>query len=362
MNPWLTTWHFQLAACLVFSVVFNGNFANANALEQFERDGHIKIAVSVHPESGVVPGQKAQLIIEIATDTWFTGGTRISPPEVPGLVILQNEQFASNATEVRNGTTWVTQRWTIDVFPQREGEHTIQPARLRIKTRSDDGKDIEGDLFTPLTKLNAVIPSALIGIEHWVAAPEFVVDQSLDGNPEALQVGDALTRTVTIDATDVMPMMLPEVTSIKPSGMSVYPAPPVLNSSNNRGSQIATRIQTTSYMAEQAGKYSIPAQEFFWWDTTAGKLKIISLPEIKLNVSGDAVKSASGKSVSAKAIGYGAGALIVISVLLFWAYKLLRSMPWGKARAALERLLLWVKALRKPALPVHLNPGSNAGD
>ena len=228
MKPWLTTWHFQLAACLVFSVVFNGNFANANALEQFERDGHIKIAVSVHPESGVVPGQKTQLIIEIATDTWFTGGTRISPPEVPGLVILQNEQFASNATEVRNGTTWVTQRWTIDVFPQWEGEHTIQPARLRIKTRSGDGKDIEGDLFTPLIKLNAVLPSALIGIEHWVAAPEFVVVQSLDGNPEALQVGDALTRTVTIDATDVI------VEDYLPTNMSFVSSPDFVNDGTGR--------------------------------------------------------------------------------------------------------------------------------
>jgi len=50
-----------------------------------------------------VPGQKVTLTLEIATDRWFAGGTRIGIPEVPGLVILQTEQFASNASETHNG-------------------------------------------------------------------------------------------------------------------------------------------------------------------------------------------------------------------------------------------------------------------
>ena len=51
--------------------------------------------------------------------TWFTGGTRIRLPEVPGLVILQTEQFASNASERRGDQNWVLQRWTLDVYAQR---------------------------------------------------------------------------------------------------------------------------------------------------------------------------------------------------------------------------------------------------
>jgi len=104
----------------------------ASSLEELQTQKRLTLASEVQPSQGLVPGQKARLLVEIATDRWFTGGTRIRIPEVPGLVILQTEQFASNASESRRGQSWVVQRWTLDVYAQRPGDFRIPAMRLDV--------------------------------------------------------------------------------------------------------------------------------------------------------------------------------------------------------------------------------------
>ena len=83
-----------LVQCLsVLATVYSAATA-ANPLAELQASGHLRIDSALTPSEGIVPGQRVQLTIKIATDTWFTGGTRIGIPEVPGLVILQTEQFA----------------------------------------------------------------------------------------------------------------------------------------------------------------------------------------------------------------------------------------------------------------------------
>ena len=60
--------------------------------------GDLTVSTALSPPTDIVPGQHLRLLIEVATTRWFTGGTRIDIPEVPGLVVLQTEQFASNAS------------------------------------------------------------------------------------------------------------------------------------------------------------------------------------------------------------------------------------------------------------------------
>ena len=108
--------------------------ATATTLEDLQAAGHLEVTASIRPDGTLVPGQKLSLILEVATDRWFSGGTRIRIPEVPGLVIVQTEQFASNASENRRGQSWVVQRWTLDVYPQRAGEFSIPPLRLQVQT------------------------------------------------------------------------------------------------------------------------------------------------------------------------------------------------------------------------------------
>ena len=135
----------------------------STSLDDLLAAGRLQVDSRLTPTDKLVPGQRARLTLKIATDRWFAGGTRIAIPEVPGLVILQVEQFASNASENRGGTSWVVQRWTLDVYPQRAGDFRIPPITLSARVNTEDG-DVEGELQAPAVLFTVSLQNFLIDI------------------------------------------------------------------------------------------------------------------------------------------------------------------------------------------------------
>ena len=352
---WLQT---LLSRTLIAAIALLALSANAADLQRLVDNGHLTVSTFVRPDDAVVPGQKAQLIVEIATDSWFSGGTRITVPEVPGLVILQNEAFASNATEVRDGKTWVLQRWTLDVFPQRAGEFRIPALKMRLKVNAGREGDIEGELFAPATPFQSIRPAALETAASWVAAPEFTVEQQFDRALDSLQVGDAFERQITFDATDTMAMMLPVATSEEIDGLAAYPAPPQLEDRNNRGETRAQRVQTISYVAEQPGEFVLPAQEYFWWNTAANKLEIVELPAQAVAVGGvrQTKEDTAATPRSNQRLLTASAALLALVVMAVLLVKLLPRLPWHRLAHGLRLACDKLAELRRPALPDRLNP------
>ena len=152
--------------------------AATDDIEALVTAGQLQIDAKLTPAGLVVPGQKLTLTLKIATDRWFSGGTRIKLPEVPGLVILQTEQFASNASERRGSQNWVIQRWTLDVYPQRTGDFSIPPISAQLKVNGGDG-DVEGTLTSPPVNVTVSLPESLADVAQWVATPDFTAEQQL---------------------------------------------------------------------------------------------------------------------------------------------------------------------------------------
>ncbi len=330
------------------------------SVAELQAQGRLQINSAVSPTGQLVPGQKTLLTLEIATDRWFGGGTRIAIPEVPGLVILQTEQFASNASENRNGQSWVIQRWNLDIYPQRAGEFSIPPIELSLTVNAGASENVEGKLNSPPTAFSVVIPPALQQAQDWVASPRFTVSQQFDRSLEDLQPGDAFERTIEFEADDVMAMMLPEVAVQKIPGMGVYPSPPVLQNSNNRGQSLAKRSQSISYIVEAQGQYKLPAMEFFWWDTTGGSLQLLSLPETSITVGAGIAQDEQPAQRSTRLWLLLAAGVVIVGALLWLTRQLWRRLPLARVKAALLDLRRSWQAMRQPALPEHLNPGSNA--
>ncbi|MEH6586964.1 MAG: BatD family protein [Halioglobus sp.] len=336
----------------------------ADELDTLLQEGKLTIASELAGQGMLVPGQRAQLILEIATSTWFTSGTRIRIPEVPGLVILQTEQFASNASESRAGQTWVVQRWSLDVYPQRPGSFTLPPIALSIEVSAGDQGNVRGQAFSPALDFTVDLPPALEQAGFWVAAPRFSVEQRLDKRTDQLRPGDAFERRIEFIADDVQAMMLPEVSVERQAGLAAYPAPALLENSNNRGQASGSRVQIISYVAEQSGSYLLPGQDFFWWDTSAEELRVLSIEPVEVLVTGDAISKADSNRDSLnrrETLTLILAALVI--ALLFWLLQ--RYRPWQALPLVLAPAqTLWgrLQKLRKPALAQKLNPDSSAGD
>jgi hypothetical protein len=334
-------------------------------LQSLVNAGKLSVSSRISGSGQVVPGQRAELTLEVATSTWFTGGTRIRIPEVPGLVILQTEQFAANASETRNGKSWVLQRWTLDVYPQRAGDFTLPAIALSLNVNGGERGSLTGELLSQPLDFSVQMPAALAQADFWVASPTFSVAQSLDRETGALEPGDAFERRIVFKADDVQAMMLPAFKAERLPGLAAYPAPPELTNSNNRGQTTASRVQTISYVAEAPGDYVLPATDFFWWNTRKQVLEVLTLPALDVHVKGVHVSSeaAAAKQLDKERV-MTVTAATLLALLLLWL--LFRYRPWGVVYRHLEApvtsLRQSLRNLRRPALPERLNPDNNAED
>ncbi len=316
----------------------------------------LELGTSLAPAEPVVPGQRVSLYIDVATDRWFAGGTRIQVPEVPGLIVLQTQSFASNSSELRSGQNWVIQRWSLDVYATRAGSFSTGPIPLDIEVSTEDGV-ARGRVLAPAVTLQAQQPPG-VATSNWVASPEFSASQSLDPETTQLKPGDAISRRILLEASDVLDKMLPAVTDSDRPGLAAYPQPPRLSMQSNRGDVSARREQVITYVAEQAGDYTLPAYEFAWWDTAAGRLRMVTLDAVSLTVSGaapapDTPSAASPLRNALPALALALGLLLV--GLAAW-----RWLPWRPlAQGAMAGLRAGQAAWRRwraPGLPSRLNP------
>lgn len=350
---------------LCLALLVPGQVTGQDALQDLVTAGELTLDSSLDSAQALVPGQRALLTIEVATSSWFTGGTRIRIPEVTGLVILQTEQFAANASENRQGKTWVVQRWTLDVYPQRDGDFTIPPITVTLNVNAGQTGSVGGDALAPAITFSVETPQVLEQADFWVASPAFSVSQSVDRDTSTLQPGDAFERRITFESADLQAMMLPEFTARDRPGLAAYPAPPQLENSSNRGETTARRVQTISYVAEAPGSHLLPATDFFWWNTRSAKLEVVSLPAIEVTVAGQEARTEAANTALPRREAIIVGIAGAAATLL-GAWLLLRYRPWRPLYRRLQRpldtLSQLFKNLRRPALPERLNPDSNAAD
>jgi len=344
-------------AWLLALAIASASPALGASLAELAAAGRVRIDSAIAPGDRIVPGQRIALTVQIATDTWFSGGSRIRIPEVPGVVIVQSEQFAANASETRDGKPWVIQRWTLDVFPQRAGEFTVGPLPVAVRVNTGDGGEAAGELLAPARTFNVALPKSLAGIEQWVASPAFTVSQRFDRSLASLAVGDAFEQEIRFEATDVLAMMLPEVSAPRQPGLAAYPAPPQLDTRVNRGQILASRSVRISYVVERPGQFLLPARDVYWWNTQRAELSVVSVPETRIDVAGGAPQDGFPYAPGGDLRTWLLPALALALLLAGVGAARFREHLWPARRLSLQVRRL--RGLFKPALPTRLNPGSS---
>lgn len=279
----------KLLALLIVFACSNMVWADqSQTLKPLLNSGQLAVKTWLQPGVDIVVSQQVLLNIEVATSTWFAGGTKIGLFDIDGVVVLRREKFANNSTRREAGQTWVVQVWTVALYPQRAAKFTVPEIELTLFIADGNGGKIEGKTTTSELQFSAVIPKPLAEQRQWVATSSLTVEQSINRDIKTLSVGDALVRTIDIKADDIAAMMLPTVTARTYEGLAVYDKLPKIEDSVNRGSYLASRRQELTYVAEQQGEYILPAQTFYWWDTTSNTVKIEELSQLVVTVGGAA--------------------------------------------------------------------------
>jgi len=328
----------------------------AGSIAELMAADRLRVITTLEPDGALVPGQRALLTVTVATDRWFTGGTRVTLPEVQGLTILEASQFAHNSSKREGANTWVLQHWRYEVYGHREGRFVIPSPRVHVEVSVEGPDVVAGELAAPPVAVSVQTPAELALVGEWVAAPHFAVTESFDRPLDQLQVGDVLVREVLLTATDTPAMLLPPVQFESAAGLATYPSTPVLENTRNRGQLDARRQEKVSYVIETAGEHHLPALRFSWWDTETGLARTILLPARQFKVA--------ERAEGAAAVGVRSpGGLLIISAIL-GALLVARWQP--------EPLLRWLSRMQQDAararatfwrpLPKELNPRPDPAD
>ncbi len=230
--------------------------------------------------------EQIKLYIEVSTPTWFAGGTDIGYIDLPQAIVRQNNQLATNYTVREKGQTWSKQRWEIPLFPQQVGLFTLPSIPISVTVSDENRAKLTLNFDTPSLSFNAVVPTELRdSANEWFSATQANIQETWQQSSAELQVGDSVTRNVTVQARDSLSIFLPEAHSSDANdAYQTYSAPNKLTDQQERGDYIASRTESRTYVIQKGGEIVFPSVHVQWWNSETASVEELVLPERRLVV------------------------------------------------------------------------------
>ena len=305
----------------------------------------VRVDARLQPAAPYQVGSTLRLEVDLLTSTWFTQAPLPAPLDLPGTLITPPNGQADSLTLNIDGSTWFGLRLNYLISPTAPGQYEIPALPFSLNL---------GQAAAPINVSTRALSFTVSGEAaagnqgNQLVASQVRMSQQIKQSAEPLKVGDRVTRQVRIEADGAQAMLIPPVEFSDIPGLKRYPQPPAVSTlSNGRGSiDGGVRIDSVSYVVEQAGDYSLPAVELHWLDNHSQNEQTSHVPAIEF----EALRSVGYQlpfSLEADLEKLGRGRLIKISppLLLFMASAVLLGLLSYLSRHRLHeewlRLLRW---------------------
>jgi len=120
--------------------------------------------------------------------------------------------------------------------------------------------------------------------ETWLPATNFILKESWNQPLDNIQVGDSITRTISIKATGLTTAQIPLIFSPSINGIKLYPEQPDLYDLASDNGIIAKYTQTIALVPTQAGTISLPEISYTWFDLISQKVKTSRIEAKELSI------------------------------------------------------------------------------
>ena len=240
----------------------------------------IFIEVEAEPKSPYVQAEviyTVRLFLSVATSN-----ASLSEPGISGAnVVIERLGEGSNFQINRRGKRYNVVERKYAIYPQLSGTMTIGPVMFQGQINRNAFSLI--DPFGPQPK-TVIERSMSITLDvksvpdqfpggHWIPAKKLVLTESWSQDPPVFQVGEPLTRTLSLVALGQTASQLPELPDWVPDDFKQYPDQPSLNDSNNNKGIKASRQEKVAIIPNKAGEYVLPEISVPWWNTNTNKLE-----------------------------------------------------------------------------------------
>ena len=215
--------------------------------------------------------------------------TELDMPETVIQLIGSPNQYERLIDGVRYGV--YEMRYVI--FPQRSGPLEIPDILFRGEVTDGSSNFVFRNLNTQ--RVTAYIEGMTIDVkerpvaaqneENWLPATSITLEESWDRDISELQVGETITRTITMVAEGLDGAVLPPFSPEEIKGANLYPEPPEIERTFVEGRIVGTRIETTSIVPTQAGIIDIPPLSVPWWDINTDEIRYTTIAPSSLSVA-----------------------------------------------------------------------------
>jgi len=254
----------------------------------------IVLRASVTPAE-VWVGQRAILRIEVLGREGWAQIKRLGDFEVPGTYVLRTQSQGTRLQETIAGTAYTGQQYELSLYPQRAGRITIPalPVDVMVKVWGVNAQETRHAATIPPTPFTCKVPPGAEGVHGLISTTRCTATQSWTPEILDVNVGDAIKRTIEMQASDVSGMAFAPMQHPATEGVGIYPGEPTVEDATDRGTLTGKRIESVTYVCERAGTIEIPAVTVSWWDVGVQQLKRIELPGQTLTIVGEVTAPAT---------------------------------------------------------------------
>jgi hypothetical protein len=119
----------------------------------------------------------------------------------------------------------------------------------------------------------------------WMPARSVSLSESWSPDPTRSQLGDSLTRTLSMRVEGLSSAQLPPLPATEVSALRRYPDQPQLSNQVSERGLIGIREEREALVPTRPGAIDIPALDLVWWNTLEDHLEHSALPARALQVS-----------------------------------------------------------------------------
>lgn len=218
-------------------------------------------------------------------------------------------------SQIINGQTIRELVFKYALFPQKSGKMTVPAAKFRgfyltKDSRNDPfGRFFNDDVFLAgfgmtdvfATKNPIYLSTKPIEIEvkpaidgtngWWLPAQDVKLHAEFEPNKPDFKVGEAVTRTIYLQATGVIDSQLPEIKFAQMRGLKQYPEKPEVTMKVQDGQVVSTEKIANVYIPGKSGEITLPAISVPWFNVKTNQMETARIPEQKVIVGGKAPAS-----------------------------------------------------------------------
>ncbi|KAE9657784.1 protein BatD [Pseudomonas sp. PB105] len=246
-------------------------------------------------QSSVYVQAQALLTVRVYHSVSLYDDSSLTPLQIPDARVEQlgeSRTYEKVINSIRHGV--IETRYAI--YPQHSGALELPTQTFSatlVESRPPQDNTLQGTKpgklihvsSAPLALQVKPKPEFYPADTPWLPARSLTLTESWNPEPEHVQVGDSLTRSLTVKAEGLSSAQLPALPSTEINGLRRYPDQPVLGNQTSDRGLVGSREDREALVPNRVGPLELPPVEVVWWNTHEDHLERTSVPARTLQVA-----------------------------------------------------------------------------